>query len=180
MKVIKNKIFTISLFSIFYLQAQEKRTFAESIHYYIDINGTSEQYDEAIDQLFIMLQNQYEDQQVPEETWEELKTEKQAALSQIKLMLASAYRTHFNHNQIKDCITFYESSAAKQYIEDPTQLSVDDRKTIGDFYNSETGHILQEKASILSKECASISENWSSQLYIKMKEKLSEKGYHIN
>jgi len=172
-KILIFTFFTLLLSSV---NAQQK-TFTESINEYININGTEEQYSDAIDQLFVMLKQQYASSNVPEYVWEELKTKKTRALYQIKIMLASAYRSHFEHDNIKDLINFYNSSAGKQYKIDPTALSEKQKDEITLFYQSPTGKVLNQQAESLNLMCAEISESWSRSLYMEMKDELAAKGY---
>ncbi len=160
------------------LFAQE-RTFTSSINHYININGTSEQYSDAIDQLFVMLKQQYVSQNVAATTWTELEGEKQNSLNQIKVMLASAYRSHFDHEDINNLIDFYESPAGRQYKVDPVQLSEEQKDQITLFYQSETGKKLKQQSVSLNEMVGQISQSWSTQLYLSMKEKLAAKGHQI-
>ena len=170
--------FIASLLFCFQMTAQE-RNFTESINHYININGTSEQYSDAIDQLFIMLGKQYDGKQVPTSVWEELKGEKEQSLNQIKVMLASAYRSHFEHDDIKAMIDFYESPAGRQYKVDPVQLSEEQKDQITFFYDSYAGKKLKNQSQSLNEMVSQISESWSSQLYLGMKEKLAVKGFEL-
>jgi len=170
--------FVATAFFCFQLTAQE-RNFTESINHYININGTTEQYSDAIDQLYIMLGKQYVDKNVPESVWNELKQEKGQALNQIKVMLASAYRSHFDHDNIKDLIEFYESPAGRQYKVDPVQLSIEQKDQITLFYDSVTGRKLKQQSVSLNEMVGQISQSWSTQLYLSMKEKLAAKGYEL-
>jgi len=169
----------ITLICVFFQGVAQERNFTESINYYININGTSEQYSDAIDQLFVMLKQQYQGQAVTEAVWDELKLEKQTALNQIKVMLASAYRSHFEHDDINELIKFYESPAGRQYKVDPVQLSQEQKDQITFFYDSYTGRKLKKQSKSLNEMVSQISESWSSQLYMSTKEKLAVKGYEL-
>jgi len=176
----KNTFLRLIVFVFICSQAiAQERTFTASINHYININGTSEQYSDAIDQLFIMLKKQYDSKKVDQATWSELETEKENALNQIKVMLASAYRSHFDHDNINDLINFYESPAGRQYKVDSVQLTEFQKDQITFFYQSDTGKKLQEQSTSLNKTVSQISESWSSQLYLKMKSKLANKGYEL-
>ena len=126
-----------------------------------------------------MLEKQYDGKQVPTSVWDELKGEKENSLSQIKVMLASAYRSHFEHDDIKAMIEFYESPAGRQYKVDPVQLSEEQKDKITLFYESYTGKKLKTQSQSLNEMVSQISESWSSQLYLGMKEKLSAKGFEL-
>lgn len=156
--------------------AQNERSFTDSINYYLSINGTEAQYSNAIDQLFVMLKQQYVEENVEGHVWETLKSEKETALNQIKVMLASAYRTHFDHEDLKGMIRFYESKAGKQLVEDPTQMSEQQVEEMTAFYSSSTGVKINEQKESLHQMVSEISESWSSQLYLNTKDKLAAKG----
>ena len=167
----------VTLFGVYFQGVAQERNFTESINHYISINGTSEQYSNAIDQLFVMLNQQYQGEAVPQAVWDELKLEKERSLNQILVMLASAYRSHFEHDDIKDMIKFYESPAGRQFLVDPVQLSEAQKDKVTLFYNSYTGKKLQNQSQSLKEMVSQISESWSSQLYMNTKEKLAVKGY---
>lgn len=169
----------ITLITVYFQGISQERNFTESINHYISINGTSDQYSDAIDQLFIMLKQQYQGVAVPETVWNELESEKKGSLNQIMVMLASAYRSHFEHDDIKDMITFYESPAGRQLLVDPVQLSTEQKDQVTFFYDSYTGKKLQNQSQSLREMVSQISESWSSQLYMNTKEKLSVKGYDL-
>lgn len=176
----KKVFFTlVTIVCVYFQGVAQERNFTESINHYISINGTSKQYSDAIDQLFIMLNQQYQGHQITETVWNELKTEKQASLNQIMVMLASAYRSHFEHDDIKEMIVFYESPAGRQLLVDPVQLTTEQKDQVTFFYDSYTGKKLQNQSQSLKEMVSQISESWSSQLYMKMKEKLAVKGYEL-
>ena len=159
--------------------AQKERNFTESINYYLSINGTEDQYKNAIDQLFVMLKQQYADKNIGENVWEELQAGNENSLNQIKVMLASAYRSHFDHEDLKNMIEFYESPAGRQLIVDPTAMNQDQKDKMTLFYGTPTGVKINEQKQSLHEMVAQISESWSSQLYLNMKEKLAVKGYEL-
>lgn len=169
----------VTLITISFQGMAQERNFTESINHYISINGTSEQYSDAIDQLFVMLKQQYQGVNVTEMVWDELKLEKEGSLNQIKVMLASAYRSHFEHDDIKAMIEFYETPAGRQFAVDPVQLSLEQKDEVTFFYNSYAGKKLQNQSESLKEMVGQISESWSSQLYMKTKEKLAVKGYEL-
>ena len=158
--------------------AQEK-TLTESITHYLNINGTKEQYNHAVTSLVDMLKKQYASKNVPGNVWEELNAEKPKAINQIKAMLASAYRSHFDKTEINEMIEFYESPTGRQMVKDQTQLSQEDRDNMAKFYNTETGKKILDKSDSLNKMVSEISESWSRNLYVEMTDKLAAKGYAL-
>ena len=177
------KIFLPLIISFFCISmiAQEKRTFTESINYYLTINGTEKQYSSAIDQLFVMLKQQYADKNVDAAVWSALESEeeKELALNQIKVMLASAYRSHFESDDLEGMIEFYESPAGKQLLVDPTAMSQEQKDKMTIFYGTPAGIKLNEQKQSLAEMISQISESWSSRLYLSTKEKLATKGYDL-
>ncbi|WP_010177401.1 DUF2059 domain-containing protein [Aquimarina agarilytica] len=176
----KFKCFSLVLFLILSLQSTaQQSTLTESITQYLNINGTTEQYEHAVSSLLVMLKQQYVSKNVPETVWEELNQQKPTAINQIKAMLVSAYRTHFDQTEVNDMIEFYKTPTGQQMITDQTKLTQDDRDKMSFFYNSPTGKKILEESDALNQSVSEISENWSRALYKSMTARLTEKGYDL-
>lgn len=144
---------------------------------YFELNGTEQQYNAAIDQMFDLLKRQYTDKNVPEATWKELKGIKPAALNNIKSLLVSAYRGNFSHEDMKELIAFYESETGQQFVTDRTKLSNDQQNELSAFYDSQVGQKVQHQSESLKMMVGEVSELWSRDLYTETIEKLKAKGY---
>ncbi|GAA4107918.1 hypothetical protein GCM10022393_03540 [Aquimarina addita] len=167
-------ILTFILTSVIYGQ---QRSYHEDAIKYLEINGTEQQYEGAVDQMFVMLQQQYQDRNVPDSVWDELKNQKEDAIINIKSLLVSAYRSNFSQDDIRQLITFYESETGSQVVADITQLTDAQKAELNAFYNSEVGKKVQNQSETLTMMVSEVSELWSRSLYEQTIEKLTGKGY---
>ena len=122
--------------------SQSGDPYVDDVKYYLAVNGMEAQYSNAIDQMFVMLKEQYKDKGVLEETWQELEAKKTDALEDVKGMMVSAYRGYFTHTDIKNLIAFFESDAQRQRVADPSQLTQAHKEYLAAFFNSKTGEKL--------------------------------------
>lgn len=169
-------VFALTLF-LTVTACMPQRSYHEDAIRYFELNGTEQQYDAAIDQMFTMLKQQYSTQNIPDSVWEELKGDKTAALTNIKSLLVSAYRSNFSHEDIKQLIVFYESETGQQMVKDRTQLSDNQKSKLSMFYDSEVGKKVQNQSNSLRMMVSEVSELWSRDLYAETIQKLKAKGY---
>ncbi|MFD2564624.1 DUF2059 domain-containing protein [Aquimarina rubra] len=156
-----------------------QRSYHEDAIRYFELNGTEQQYDTAIDQMFSLLQQQYSNQNVPDNVWDELQSNKTDAITNIKSLLVSVYRSNFTHEDIKQLIIFYESETGRQLVKDRTQLSDNQKNKLSDFFNSEVGQKVQNQSDSLRSMVSEVSELWSRDLYNETIQKLKTKGYKL-
>ncbi len=151
--------------------------YVDDVKHYLTINGMEAQYSVAIDQMFVMLKQQYKDAGVLEETWAELEAKKPDALEDVKGMMVSAYRGYFDREDIQNLIVFFESEATKQRAADPTQLTEAQKEYLSNFFNSKTGAKLIASQESLTNMVGEISQVWSGTMYQNMVNALKERGY---
>jgi len=163
----------ISSLSVFGQESSYRQVVLE----YLNTNGTTQQYQFAIDQLFDLLKQQYKDQDVQESHWTELRENAQPALQQIKAMLVSAYRGSFEQAEIQEMLDFYKTSTGKQLLLDQTTLTENQKQEAARFYNTATGQKIISSQQEISKRVSEVSEIWSRDLYRTMIDKLAEKGF---
>ncbi|WP_420574622.1 DUF2059 domain-containing protein [Kordia sp.] len=154
--------------------------YIENVKHYLSINGTQQQYEDAIDAMFVMLKKQFKDYKISENVWKELENTKKEQVESVKAILVSAYKAYFTLNDIKKMTVFYESAAAKQMLADASKLTTTQRQQIGNFYDSETGQKMIASKDGLAKIEGEISMQWSGDLYKSIINKLAEKGYSLN
>jgi len=172
----KNIILLLVCITTFGIQAQEA-TYQQDVIKYLEMNGTTEQYSGAIDQLFELLKRQYASQNIDSATWIALRDEAQSETGKIKALLVSAYRGTYEHEDIKNLIAFYETPTGKQLLTDQTALDDNQQNMAAAFYNTDTGQKVISKRQEISRSVSEVSEFWSRDLYRKMVDKLAEKGY---
>jgi hypothetical protein len=74
-------------------------SYIENVKHYLIINGTQEQYEGAIDGMFMMLKKQFKQYKVSEADWKELQSNKKQQVDDVKAILVSAYKALFHHEQ---------------------------------------------------------------------------------
>lgn len=154
--------------------------YIENVKHYLTINGTQQQYENAIDAMFVMLKKQFKEYKISESIWNELESEKQQQVEDVKAILVSAYKAYFTLNDVKKMTVFYESSAMKQMMTDSSKLTETQRAQIANFYNSETGQKMIASKEGLAQVEGEISMQWSGALYKNVLNKLAEKGYSLH
>ncbi|MBQ4805098.1 DUF2059 domain-containing protein [Aquimarina sp. MMG015] len=174
----RNLVFVLTLFLTVTANFAQ-RSYHEDAMRYFSLNGTEQQYDQAIDQMFTLLKQQYSSQNVPDDIWNELMGDKTEPLRNIKSLLVSAYRSNFSHEDIKKLIVFYESETGQQMVKDRTQLSDSQKVALSDFFSSQVGQKVQNQGDSLRTMVAEVSELWSRDLYTETIKKLKTKGYQM-
>ncbi|RMB57575.1 DUF2059 domain-containing protein [Dokdonia sinensis] len=164
--------FTITLSA----SAQES-SYREDVLDLLSLNGTTEQYRNAIDQLFELLKRQYASNDVTPATWDELRDASSGEIGRIKAMLVSAYRGTYTQDDIKNMISFYQTEAGQQLLKDQTALTDAQRNDVSFFYNTDTGKKILTSKDKISRSVGEVSEIWSRDLYKMMVDKLAEKGH---
>ena len=171
----KMRYFFLTLFSIICFTAAAQQNMQQKIAEYLSVNGTELQYNAAYDAMFEVLEQQFAD--VPNDMWNSLKGEKKANVNQVVIILASAYRKHFNEQDIDAMLAFYKTDTGRKLAGNPTTLNKEENKKAALFYGSEAGQKMKEVRLDLEKDIAQISEYWSRDLYKAMVDKLKTKGY---
>lgn len=172
----KKLLFVLFFLASLQFNAQEA-TYHGDVLRYLTMNGTANQYGEAINQLFDLLKQQYKDQNVTAEVWSELEKEASPEVNRILNMLVSAYRGTYEHEDIKNMMAFYETGAGKQLLRDKTALSQEQQKEASVFYNSPTGQKILTSEQQIARRVGEVSEIWSRDLYRSIVDKLAEKGF---
>ncbi len=162
---------TIKLFFCFFLMISgsvyaQNADFSEEVSTYLDHNGTMQQYEYAYEELLKMLEKQYPKSEKTAKAWAYLeKKNKTISLGAIKKDLIPVYEEHFEPSEVSEMNTFYQSDTAKQLMNDRSQMTAAQKEELNDFYTSATGQKIISKQEILTQAIASISENWSRDLY---------------
>ena len=172
----KKLLFAFVLFSMFQVSAQET-TYRQDVLKYLEINGTTQQYSGAIDQLFDLLKRQYANHNIDAEVWDTLRAESAGEVGRIKAMLVSAYRNTYTQKDIQNMISFYQTEAGKLLLSNQAKMTDAHRNDASFFYNTETGKKILSKKDEISRSVGEVSQIWSRDLYKMMVDKLAEKGY---
>jgi len=152
--------------------------YSEDVKTCIKSNGTMTYYEGVVDQMFIMLEEQFTSQEVPVAVWTELKNEKSDAMGELAQMVVSAYRAHFTHEDVKNMNALYTTKAGENMFK-PEELTEGDKIILTEFYKSDTGQKIVSSQDSMNASMGDISVLWSGDLYKSMIAKLSEKGFDL-
>lgn len=158
----------------------QEASFNEVAMKYLQTNGTAVQYEGAIDQLFVLLKQQYGELNVPESTWTELRSDASGEVNRILSLLVSAYRGTYEKQDIINMLAFYETPAGKQLLADRTAMSKEQREAAAAFFNSQTGQKIVSYEKQVASSVSEVSELWSRDLYRSVTDKLAEKGFSLH
>ncbi|WP_055443079.1 DUF2059 domain-containing protein [Lacinutrix himadriensis] len=153
--------------------------YSEDVKQCIKSNGTYAYYEDVVDQMFGMLQEQYASQEVPETLWNELKGLKTESLEELSQMVVSAYRGHFTHQDVKNMNDLYATKAGQNMFKEAGNLTEGDKVALTEFYRSDTGQKITGSQDSMNASMSKISEMWSSGFYRTIVDKLSEKGFNL-
>lgn len=151
--------------------------YSESVKQCLINNGTRDYYANVVDDMFMMLQKQYAEKNVPESVWIELKDIKTETLDELSQMVVSAYRGHYSQDDLNKMNTMFTTDTGKKMFNDPKSLSEEDKFKVNEFYNSEVGQKIMGSQESMNKIMSQVSEMWSSDLYQSVITKLDEKGF---
>ncbi len=176
MSIMKRRSLFLTLFCcICFSVSAQVDSFQQNIIEYLNNNGTESQYNEAYDQMFVVLNRQFVD--VPEEVWNEIKKGKDKSVQDVIEFLTFAYRKHFTEAEIIKMETFYKTETARKLVLGTNDLTNEDNDKIMEFFESEIGKKIEAKRQDLSVDIAEISSHWSRDLFGEKMSLLVKKGY---
>lgn len=153
--------------------------YSEDVKLCLKNNGTYNYYDGVVDSMFTHLKEQFMDQKVPPGVWAELEGIKSETLDELGQMIVSAYRGHFNLQDLKNMNALYSTTAGKRMINSETDLTEEDKAALTEFYKSETGQKIVGSQDSMNASMMQITEMWSADLYKSVIDKLSENGFKL-
>ena len=108
--------------------------------------------------------------------WEDLAEVKPEALNDITQSIIRSYKAHFSDNELVDMLTFYNSEVGKK-ANAGLQLSEDEMKIKNEFSESVISKKISESSESLNSVLKSITQEWSTQLFLDVQAKLKAKGF---
>ena len=172
----KIRLLFLTLFcSICFPLSAQVDVFQENIIEYLNINGTENQYNDAYDEMFDVLKDQFLD--VPDKEWNELKVGKNESVQDVIKFLAFAYRKHFTESDIVEMTNFYKTETAQKLVAGSNDLTNTDNDKIMEFFQSDLGKKIESKREPLSVDIAEISSTWSREIFAGKMSTLIKKGY---
>lgn len=173
------RFFSYLLFLVITVASAQETSYADDAMKYLELNGTTKQYDEAVDQLFVMLKQQYSAANIPSTIWTDFEAQKPKELHKIKSLLVSAYRSSFSQEELKEMIAFYDTPAGRQLVADPTAMTDAQKDAFTLFGQTPTGQRIEQQQETLSRMVSEVSELWSRDLYKDITAQLKSKGYEL-
>ena len=158
----------------------QETSFSDDVKLCIKNNGTYAYYEDVVDQMFTVLEDQFKSQDVSDAVWDELKEVKLESLDELSHMIVSAYKAHFTLEDVQNMNALYKTNAGKNMFKAPEKLTEGDKVVLNKFYKSDTGQKIIGSQDSMNGAMSQISELWSSQLYKGVIDKLSAKGFSID
>lgn len=152
--------------------------YSEDVKKCIKSNGTMAYYEDVMEQMYEMLEVQYQDKDVPKTVWTEIKKGKKASMDELAQMIVSAYKGHFTHQDVKNMNALYASQAGKNMFKKDA-LTESDKVILSEFYKSDTGIKITGSQESMNTSMSKIAEVWSSDVYRGAVAFLSKKGYSL-
>lgn len=159
------------------LSAQTK-SYSKAVNKCINSNGTIAYYEDVVDQMYTMLEKQFESKNVPDSVWGDVKKGKEKAMSNLSNRIVDAYQGYFTLSDVKKMNTLYATEAGKNMFKKEA-LSEGDKIILNTFYQSDTGQKIVGSQDAMNASMSKISEVWSSSLYQSVITLLSNKGYNL-
>ncbi|MEM7186449.1 MAG: DUF2059 domain-containing protein [Bacteroidota bacterium] len=152
--------------------------FQKDIIKYLNVNGTQQQYDQAYDEMFVVLRKNFENASVPESVWSDMKKDKAESLKEITEFLTFAYRKHFTRDEIGEMYTFYKTAAAQKMMkQDMGPLTEKENVQIALYFESAVAQKVEATLPALSEDISEISGHWSRDLFAGKMKELLKLGY---
>ena len=152
--------------------------FQKDIIAYLNVNGTQQQYDQAYEEMFIVLKKNFETADIPNKVYKELKSDKSENLEEVTEFLSFAYRKHFTHEEIVLMTHFYKTDAAQKMMniqEGP--MSEAENAQIKAYFDGDLAKKMKDKMPELSEDISEISGHWSRDLFSAKMSVLVKMGY---
>lgn len=172
------KLIIALLFVTSFANAQQKESYQSLMMNYFNVSGIDAEYEGAYDGMVKMVQDAYQTQEVPAETWTKFYNNKSASVAKFKGILASEYRAIFEDKEdLRNLIKFYSSSTGVQYKKDRAGMSDSQRKELEEFKKSNTGLKLFGRIEQINQAKQNSSVYWSRELICSVTTQLKAQGY---
>lgn len=156
----------------------QTKAYSNAVKKCIQSNGTIAYYENVVDQMYTMLEERFETQNVPASVWKEIKQGKGQAMTDLSNKIVSAYQGYFTLADVRKMNALYATEAGKNMFKKEA-LSEGDKIILNEFYQSETGQKIVSSQEDMNASMSKISESWSGGLYKNVIELLSAKGYNL-
>ena len=171
--------FFLTLFSLvcFTATAQVDQ-YQQDIIDYLNAKGTENSYSEYYDDMFKSLKKNFENSEVPQSVWTDLKKDKAKSMEEIISFLSFAYRKQFTHEEIKEMKAFYLTKAGQKFIGGNSgSLSKREDKVVTSYFESSAGMKEAEMIPVMEEDIKEIEGHWRRDLFAAKMKQLLMLGY---
>lgn len=152
--------------------------FQKDIIVYLNVNGTQQQYEQAYEDMFVVLKKNFSTADIPNKVYKELKSDKSKSLEEVTEFLSFAYRKHFTHEEIVLMTHFYKSDAAQKMMKiQKGPISEAENAQINAYFEGDLAKKMKKKMPELSEDISEISGHWSRDLIGAKMSALVKMGY---
>lgn len=157
----------------------QSETYSTDVQQCLKNNGTYAYYETVFDACFNQIEDQYAKLNIPEKTWADLKAIKPKAMQDVSGKLVLAYQDYFSHDDVKNMNALFASKTGQTMLSNPNALTKKDKKTIDEFYKSDTGKKIAQSQEGMQEKMQVISDFWCGEMYKDVNEKLEAEGYSV-
>lgn len=146
------KIITILLFTIIFSSisfGQVETDYSKTLKKMFEVSGTDESFAAAINQMFVMYEQQYPS--IDKEVWTEFKNEfLKTSIDDLVDMLVPVYEKYLTISDIEEMIKFYQTPVGEKYAKS-TPLIMTESMQVGQQWGLKIGEKFQEKFKQIEK-----------------------------
>ena len=175
--MITRALFLTLFFTICFSAMGQVDDFQKKIISCLKINGTTTNYEIVYDDTIHLLYKQFVSANAPLSFWEELRSDRMEKVNDLIPYLAFAYRKHFFEEDINEMIEFYQSDAAKDWLDSSSQLTEEQQKEVDSFLASDIGMKIESKKKSLKEDMDEIASHWKIELFSEKMSVLIKSGY---
>ena len=175
-----NKIsaFFLTIFlGLYFSVAAQVDEYQDDIISLLNCNGTIKVYDFEYEKILVSLNLRVAAKDTPDSFWEKFREGKKESIDELISILAFAYRKNYTNPEIKELLSYYETSAAQKQLENKKEFSKEELKIIEDYNASEIVKTVVAKKEVLAADAKDIFDEWYKELFSKGIGALAKAGY---
>ena len=143
----------------------------------LNCNGAVQEYDYEFEKTLVSLRIRVAADDTPQSFWDTFREGKKESIDELFSIMAFAYRKNYSHNEIKELLDFYSTTAAQKLVKNKDDFTQEELKVIEDFNASKIAGTVLEKKETLAVDVKDISYDWSKELFSKGISAIVKAGY---
>jgi hypothetical protein len=140
-------------------------------------HGAVQEYDYEFEKTLVSLRIRVAADDTPQSFWDTFREGKKESIDELFSIMAFAYRKNYSHNEIKELLDFYSTTAAQKLVKNKDDFTQEELKVIEDFNASKIAETVLEKKETLAVDVKDISYDWSKELFSKGISAIVKAGY---